>query len=236
MEHSAHLMGSVNLMAAFMFGLMGSAHCIGMCGGIMSTLSLARSHQGAVMGLIAYNSGRILTYSIAGAIVAFFGTLVTDQLMTVGIILRVLASVMLIAMALYLANWWKGLVHVERAGRTLWRVLQPFASRLMPVRNNRQALVLGLIWGWLPCGLIYSVLIWTLSAETPVQGSLIMLAFGLGTLPSMMLTGSLAIQFRQLSQSKALRSAAAIFIILFAVWQLLPLLDISLFSQQAAHH
>lgn len=237
MEQVPHLMGSVNLMAAFMFGLMGSAHCIGMCGGIMSTLSLARgSGYSAAVSLLAYNSGRIMTYSIAGAIVAGFGTLLTDQLMTAGIILRVFASIMLIAMALYLANWWKGLVYVENIGRGLWKYLQPFASRLMPVRSSGQALLLGLIWGWLPCGLIYSVLIWTLSASSPAQGSLIMLAFGLGTLPSMLLTGALAAQFRQLSQSPLLRNLAAITIIIFAIWQLLPLIGLDPFQAGHSHH
>lgn len=217
-------MESMNLTAAFLFGLMGGAHCIGMCGGIMSTLALARSqHSSLITNLLAYNSGRILTYTLTGALVAFFGTLLSEQLISIGVALRVLASVMLIMMALYLANWWKGLVHIEQVGRYLWRFIQPLASKLMPVRNAGQALLLGLVWGWLPCGLIYSVLIWTLSASSPVEGALIMLAFGLGTLPAMILTGGLAAQFKQLSQSPILRSVSAILIIVFAIWQLMPL-------------
>jgi sulfite exporter TauE/SafE len=217
-------MGSMTLTAAFFFGLMGGAHCIGMCGGIMSTLSLARSQDNALIAnLLAYNSGRIFTYTLTGGLVAFFGTLLTDQLLTVGVILRIFASAMLILMALYLANWWKGLVYVESLGRYIWRVLQPIASKLMPVRTTGQALLLGLVWGWLPCGLIYSVLIWTLSAQSPLEGALIMLFFGLGTLPAMLLTGSLASQFKQLSQSPVLRSIAALLIIAFALWQLAPL-------------
>lgn len=212
------------LLAAFVFGLLGSAHCLGMCGGIMSTLSLARSPSGSGFGpLIAYNSGRIISYAAAGLIVATIGSLLSNNLLFVADIMRVFASVILIMMALYIANWWKGLVYIENGGRYLWRYLQPIASRLMPVRNSSQALFLGLIWGWLPCGLVYSVLIWTLSVADPLQGAAIMLFFGLGTLPAMLMTGVLASQIKDLSRSSGVRSVAAIIIIIFALWQLVPL-------------
>lgn len=215
---------SMTLSAAFLFGLMGGTHCVGMCGGIMSTLSLASGHN-LWLNLATYNIGRILSYSVAGALVAGIGSLLTDQLLSIGTALRILASLMLILMALYIANWWKGLTYVERIGRYLWRYLQPFASRLMPVRTKTQALTLGIIWGWLPCGLVYSVLIWSLSSASSVQGALIMLCFGLGTLPAMVLTGRLAHQMKQLSQSKLLRSLAALIIMSFAIWQLVPLVS-----------
>lgn len=223
-----HLMGSdfspMTLVAAFVFGLMGSAHCLGMCGGIMSTLSFARSPSGSGLpSLLAYNSGRIFSYSFAGFLVAAIGSLLSDSLLIIADIMRVFASIILIMMAFYIANWWKGLVYIENGGRYLWKYLQPMASRLMPVRNNRQALFLGLIWGWLPCGLVYSVLIWALSVAHPLQGAAIMLFFGLGTLPAMLLTGVLASQIKDLSRSSGVRSVAAITIILFALWQLAPL-------------
>lgn len=223
-----HIMGAdfspMTLLAAFIFGLMGSAHCLGMCGGIMSTLTLARSPSSSGMpALLAYNSGRIFSYTAAGLIVASIGSLLSDSLLVVADVMRVVASLILILMAFYIANWWKGLVYIENGGRFLWRYLQPFASRLMPVRNTSQALALGLIWGWLPCGLVYSVLIWTLSVAHPMQGAAIMLFFGLGTLPAMLLTGVLASQIKDLSRSSGVRSLAAITIIIFALWQLAPL-------------
>lgn len=223
-----HAMGAdfspMTLLAAFVFGLMGSAHCLGMCGGIMSTLTLARSPSGSGFSrLLAYNSGRIFSYTTAGVIVASIGSLLSDSLLVIADVMRVVASLILILMAFYIANWWKGLVYIENGGRFLWRYLQPFASRLMPVRNTSQALALGLIWGWLPCGLVYSVLIWALSVAHPLQGAAIMLFFGLGTLPAMLLTGVLASQIKDLSRSSGVRSLAAITIIIFALWQLVPL-------------
>ena len=223
-----HIMGAdfspMTLFAAFIFGLMGSAHCLGMCGGIMSTLTLARSPSSTVMpALVAYNSGRIFSYTVAGLIVASIGSLLSDSLLMIADVMRIIASLTLILMAFYIANWWKGLVYIENGGRFLWRYLQPFASRLMPVRNTSQALALGLIWGWLPCGLVYSVLIWALSVAHPMQGAAIMLFFGLGTLPAMLLTGVLASQIKDLSRSSGVRSLAAITIIIFALWQLAPL-------------
>ena len=224
----------MTLSAAFLFGLMGGAHCIGMCGGIMSTLSLA-SGRNVWLNLIAYNSGRIFSYSVAGALVALLGSLLSDQLLSIGVALRILASIMLILMALYIANWWKGLTQVEKLGRYLWRYLQPIASKLMPVRTTSQALTLGLVWGWLPCGLVYSVLIWSMSSGSSLQGALIMLCFGLGTLPAMILTGRLAYQVKQLSQSKLLRSLAALIIISFAIWQLVPLITSTVTHTEHIH-
>ncbi len=223
-----HIMGAdfspMTLLAAFIFGLMGSAHCLGMCGGIMSTLTLARSPSSSGMpALLAYNSGRIFSYTIAGVIVASIGSLLSDSLLVIADMMRIIASLVLILMAFYIANWWKGLVYIENGGRFLWRYLQPFASKLMPVQNTSQALALGLIWGWLPCGLVYSVLIWALSVAHPMQGAAIMLFFGLGTLPAMLLTGVLASQIKDLSRSSGVRSLAAITIIIFALWQLAPL-------------
>lgn len=223
-----HILGAdfslMTLLAAFIFGLMGSAHCLGMCGGIMSTLTLARSPSSSgIPALLAYNVGRIFSYTLAGIIVASIGSLISGSLLVVADIMRIIASLVLILMALYIANWWKGLVYIENGGRFLWRHLQPFASRLMPVRNTSQALALGLIWGWLPCGLVYSVLIWALSVAHPMQGAAIMLFFGLGTLPAMLLTGVLASQIKDLSRSSGVRSLAAITIIIFALWQLAPL-------------
>ncbi|OOV86593.1 sulfite exporter TauE/SafE family protein [Oceanospirillum linum] len=232
-----NLMGAdfspMTLLAAFVFGLMGSAHCLGMCGGIMSTLTLARSPSSTgMLPLLAYNSGRIFSYTLAGTIVASLGALLSDSLLVIAEIMRIVASIILIMMACYIANWWKGLVYIEHAGRYLWKYLQPMASRLMPVRTNTQALLLGLVWGWLPCGLVYSILIWALSVAHPLQGAAIMLFFGLGTLPAMLMTGFLASQIKDLSRSSGVRSVAAIIIIIFALWQLAPLFNI---GQHHAH-
>ena len=149
------------LLAAFVFGLMGGAHCIGMCGGIMSALTFAvppSMRQPARLGglLLSYNLGRILSYMIAGAIVATLGTLLSLS-PGAGRLLQAFAAIMLILMALYIANWWKGLLKIEALGRRVWRHIEPFGRRLMPVVKLPQAFALGAVWGWLPCRLVYAM-------------------------------------------------------------------------------
>ena len=126
------------LAAAFVFGLLGGAHCIGMCGGIMSALTFAvppsmRQPSRLAALLLGYNLGRISSYMIAGALVALLGSVLNHALDSFALVLRILAAVMLILMALYIANWWKGLLRIEALGRVLWRRIEPIGRRLMPV-------------------------------------------------------------------------------------------------------
>lgn len=212
------------LIAAFVFGLMGGAHCIGMCGGIMSALTFAvppSMRRPARMGglLLSYNLGRIASYMAAGALVAALGTLISLSPLARQV-LQGLAALMLILMALYIANWWKGLLRVEAVGKRLWRHLEPVGRRLMPVVHFPQAFALGTIWGWLPCGLVYSMLAWSLAIAQPLQGALLMGAFGLGTLPALLATGLAAHKLSHLIRHPATRTLAALTIIAFALWQL----------------
>jgi len=224
-------LGLPPLLAAFVFGLLGGAHCIGMCGGIMSALTFAvppsmRSparHSGLLLG---YNLGRILSYMTAGALVAALGTVIALTPVT-RVVLQGFAAIMLILMALYIANWWKGLLKVEALGRHLWRYLEPVGRRLMPVVKIPQAIGLGAVWGWLPCGLVYSMLAWSLAIADPLRGALLMGAFGLGTLPALVATGLAARQLSGLIRHPATRTVAALSIIAFALWQLFTLLPIA---------
>jgi len=219
------------LAAAFVFGLLGGAHCIGICGGIMSALTFAvppsmRSPARLAGLLLGYNLGRITSYMVAGAGVAGLGTLIalTPQ---ARLVLQALAAVMLILMALYIADWWKGLLRVEALGRRLWKHLEPLGRRLLPVVKIPQAVALGAVWGWLPCGLVYSMLAWSLAIADPWYGAALMGAFGLGTLPALLATGLAARQLGALIRHPATRTLAALSIIAFALWQLRTLLPAS---------
>ncbi|MFN2331795.1 MAG: sulfite exporter TauE/SafE family protein [Halomonas sp.] len=217
-------LGLPPLLAAFVFGLLGGAHCIGMCGGIMSALTFAvppsmRSPWRLTGLLLGYNLGRIVSYMLAGALVAALGTLLT---LTPGMrtALQGFAALMLILMALYIADWWKGLLRVEAVGKRLWRHLEPVGRKLMPVVRIPQAVALGAVWGWLPCGLVYSMLAWSLASADPFRGAALMGAFGLGTLPALLATGLAARQLGGLIRHPATRTLAALSIIAFALWQL----------------
>jgi len=216
----------ISYTTAFMIGLLGGAHCIGMCGGIMNALSFAipdEQRNGLKLNIIllSYNVGRIFSYVVAGVIIGSLGWLLQSSLGPASGTLRFLAGLMLIAMGLYLAGWWMGLTYIERAGGKLWQYLEPFGKRLMPVTRPGQALFLGAIWGWLPCGMVYSVLTWSAAAANWQQSALIMLCFGLGTLPVMFVTGHFAHTLKSFIQKKTTRSIAAILMIVFGVWTMM---------------
>jgi len=209
----------IALSTAFLLGLLSSAHCVGMCGGIMGALTMAiprdaRSKRWRL--LISYNIGRIGSYTLIGLLTGLFASAIV--LAGGAQWLRILAGLLLIAMGLYLANWWHGLTRLETLGRYLWVYLQPLGKGLLPVRSAWQAVLLGALWGWLPCGLVYTALAYAMS-----QGDLaplIMLAFGLGTLPAVLATGVAAQTFSRLLQNRRVRIGFALMIIAFGIWTL----------------
>ncbi len=187
-------------LAALVVGLLGGGHCAFMCGGIVTALTLglpdsARGRAAATWPyLIAYNLGRITSYTMAGALMGGIGWLAANAVSVrhAQSILEAIAGGFMVALGLYLGGWWQGVVRLEQVGSLVWRRLEPFGRRLLPVRSPTHALLLGLIWGWLPCGLVYSVLIWAIAAGSVGQGAALMLSFGLGTLPALLAMGVFA--------------------------------------------
>ena len=196
------MLSEISLLSALLVGFFGGVHCVGMCGGIVGALTLGLPEHlrnrpaGAWPFHIAYNLGRITSYTLAGALAGGLGAglLQLTELRQAQLVLQVIAALFMLALGLYLGGWWAGLVRVERLGGHLWRRLEPLGRRLLPVASPPQAFALGLVWGWLPCGLVYSVLIWSLAAGSAREGAQLMLAFGLGTLPNLLLMGALAAQ------------------------------------------
>lgn len=220
------------LLTAFLVGLLGGVHCLGMCGGIVATLTagLPRERRAGIAGVmpyqLAYNLGRIGGYTLAGAVMGTLG-LAALQFLPLHAAQRglyLLAALFMLALGLYLGGWWRGLARLERLGGYLWRRLEPISRRLLPVRSWRGALGVGLIWAWLPCGLVYSVLIWSVSAGGPVQGAALMLAFGLGTLPNLLGIGLLAGAAARLAEQVWARRLAGLTVAgfgLYGLWQAL---------------
>lgn len=207
------------LVSALILGLLGGGHCLGMCGGLMGALTLAippeqRGHR--LRLLFAYNLGRILSYTCAGLLLGLAGWAVANGPAATG--LRMIAALLLIAMGLYLAGWWSGLTRIEALGRGLWRYLQPIASRLLPVSSLPRALLLGSLWGWLPCGLVYSTLLWAASQGDALDSAALMLAFGLGTWPVLLATGMAAERLTALLRRRGVRVTGGVLVILFGVW------------------
>jgi sulfite exporter TauE/SafE len=215
------------LLSAFLLGLLGSGHCLGMCGGLSSALGLnSREHAGRYV--LSYNLGRIFSYSLAGLIVGSLGFWLSKNLAALDM-LRYLAALMLILMGFYLGKWFNGLIYFEKLGHTLWPLIQPLSKRFMPVSSIKDALLVGMVWGWLPCGLVYSALIWASLESNSLASMLIMLCFGLGTLPAMLATGLFAQGFNNFVKKPWFRQVAGSLMILFGIWTL-PVI------QQAIHH
>lgn len=225
------MLGLDQLAAAFLVGLLGGVHCVGMCGGIVGTLTLGlpagvRSNPARLAPYqLAYNLGRLAGYAVVGALMGGFGHLVV-AVMPIQYAQRslyTLAAVVMILLGLYLGGWWPGLARLERIGARLWRRIEPIGRRLLPIRSGIQAMGVGFIWAWIPCGLVYSVLIWSISAGGAGEGALLMLAFGIGTLPTLMGLGMLAGAAARLSEQVWMRRVAGGLVLSFgvyALWQL----------------
>ncbi len=213
-----------SLIAVFMVGLLGGVHCLGMCGSIVGIFT-AQAPKGAARWPfhLAYSSGRIASYAIAGALVGAIGQagLLMRDAVPVQHLLFALSSFMLVALGLYLAGVWGVVRRMEHLGSGLWKRLQPFTTRLLPVNTLPRALGLGALWGWLPCGLVYSVLLTALAAGSAVQGALIMLAFGLGTLPNLLAIGLFWESVKGWVQSPQVRMAAGALVASFGAYGLI---------------
>lgn len=219
---------TATLTSAFILGLFTTLHCVGMCGGIIGALSLGlpaeiRENKTKLLFFVGtYNLGRIISYALAGLMA---GALGSGALASAGfeqghLLLKYLGLSMMIAVALYLSGWLPQLTQVEKIGLPLWKKLEPIGRRLMPVSNPFKALLYGLVWGWLPCGMVYFVLIWALSAGNAIQGALLMLAFGLGTLPTLLAAGFMASKLMQFARNPKVRSLAGLLIFCMAIGSL----------------
>ena len=220
-------MQDFNLAALFMLGFLAGGHCLGMCGGIVAALSLqqrqARSHW---LLMLAYNTGRLSSYSLVGALVGGIGGLGIASLNIAALqhLLYALANLLLIAMGLYLMGISAFITQIERLGKPLWRIVQPAMQKLLPVRSPWQGLLLGALWGWLPCGLVYTASLSALASGSAQQGALTMLAFGLGTLPNLLAMGAFAEALRSLSRQPLVRWTSGGLICALGLWRLAQVL------------
>lgn len=214
--------------AALAVGFLGGVHCLGMCGGLISALSftpqakLPATKARRFPILLAYNLGRVTSYALAGALAGALGAsfLSLTGLQTAQQILAFFAALFMLALGLYLAGMWSGVAQLERLGSQFWRKLEPLSRRFIPIQTPWQAFPFGMIWGWLPCGMVYAILIWSLSAGSAWKGLLLMLAFGIGTLPNLLLMGVAASRLNQFSRQPAIRLVAGLMVCAFGLMML----------------
>jgi hypothetical protein len=230
-------MPGIALLPIFVVGLLGSVHCAGMCGGIVGALSLAPpsgrmvpvhvvptvSARPALANVLAYNVGRIGSYMLAGALAGGIGA-------GAGSLARLpalqaggywMANLMLVLLGLYLMDAWRGLARLEQGGQLLWRRVQPLLRRLRPVPGIAfgpdRMLAAGALWGWLPCGMVYSVLVTAMLSGSATGGAQVMLAFGLGTLPMLLGLGLLGARVRACLRVRGVRVACGALVLGFGL-------------------
>jgi sulfite exporter TauE/SafE len=227
----------LSLGAALLLGLLGSSHCIGMCGGIGTALGAASGERWRLA--LLYHAGRIGSYAALGALVGLLVQLGAGALQPllpwIGAVLRTLAALLVIAMGLYVAGWWLGITRLEALGSHLWRWVQPLTRRLLPPRGAGSALLLGALWGLLPCGLIYSSLAWAAASGDALDAASRMAAFGLGTLPAMAAVTLGGQQLQRHLQRPRLRQLAGIVLIGFGLFALGQVWTHAMPSENGAH-
>ncbi len=219
--------------AAFAMGLFSSLHCIGMCGSIIGTLTLSlkpdiRNDKRRLLPyILSYNFGRITSYTLAGFLVGILQAII---ILPFGLdqghrILQILSAAMMIGAGCYLAGWFPRFAYIEKAGSRLWKLIEPFGRKLIPVKTHTQALLFGMVWGWLPCGLVYAALALAATSTDAYRAGITMLAFGLGTLPSVLGVGIMTDVLTKLSRVHQFKQIVGLLLIIIALIAVFPELN-----------
>lgn len=204
------------VLTAFTMGLLGGVHCAAMCGGIVGAVSLRVARPGIRLQL-SYNAGRILSYAVAGTLAGAFGSVFAGGLLPAQMLLFVVANAFVVLLGLHVAGWGRLVLALESLGASAWRFIRPLGSRFLPVDTEAGAVKLGLVWGWIPCGLVYSALALALVSGNAWHGAAVMLAFGLGTLPNLLLAGLAAQRLRPALRLRWVRSLAGALIVALGI-------------------
>ncbi len=232
-----------SLLSLFLVGLFGGLHCASMCGGIVGAMGIAGhgmpirapGTRGAaarpgrqpsrLLRLLAYNGGRISSYILAGAVVGGIGSsaFLMSRVLPVQQFVFVLANLTLILLGLYVSGAIRSIAPIEAAGRGLWRAVGPVAARAMRGDTTRDAWLAGMLWGYVPCGMVYVGLLAALTSASALDGALLMAAFGLGTLPNLLALGWSAGRVAGWLQNRWIRAGAGVLIIVFGIMGLLRL-------------
>lgn len=219
-----------SFLVAFLMGLFSTLHCMSMCGSISGSLTLSlkreiREHRARLIPFVAcYNGGRVASYALGGLLAGLAERLIG---MPFGEghghrVLQILSALVLLGAGLHIGGWFPRFAYIEKFGAVIWSRLEPFGRRLIPVETLPRAFIFGMVWGWLPCGLVYTAL--TLAATTGdvYRSMMTMLAFGLGTIPAVMGVGCMTSLLVRISTFAHFRQAAGITLLLLAIVSVFP--------------
>ncbi len=215
---------------AFVMGIFSSLHCIGMCGSIVGMLTFSldsriRENKKRLLPyVLSYNFGRICSYVVAGLMVGTLQYVFRLPILNIDgyRVLQSFASAFMISAGFYIAGWFPKFAYIEKIGAQLWTYLEPIGRKLIPVRSLNKAFLFGTIWGWLPCGLVYTALALSATAGDFYKSGITMLAFGLGTLPAVMGVGIITNALSRISRMQKMKSLIGIFFISMAILSAFP--------------
>jgi len=220
-------------LVAFAMGLATSLHCVGMCGSIIGTLTLSlspdvRNNKRLLIPFVFnYNFGRITSYTLAGAIAGVVESFIPAPITEINgyRILQILSAIIMASAGLYIAGWLPRFAYIEKAGVHFWKLIEPYGRKLIPVKDHVQAYLFGMVWGWLPCGLVYTALALALTTGDVTKSALTMFSFGLGTLPAVMGIGIMTSVLTRLSRMQRFKQVVGLFMILLALLAAMPWLN-----------
>lgn len=214
----------ITFLTLFILGFLGGTHCVGMCGGLSSAFALQLPpNVGRIHLILILNLGRIGSYVLIGMLMGALSQagMLLDHTRMAQTVLFTAANVLLLLTGLYLAGVSTWAARIENVGRPIWRRINPLLNVLLPLRSLRACWLVGMLWGWLPCGLVYNASLYALGSGSAWQGAGYLLAFGLGTLPNLLATGLFAAQLRGFLQHRLIRLVAGLAVVAWALWQLM---------------
>jgi uncharacterized protein len=224
---------TTSYLVAFAMGLATSLHCVGMCGSIIGTLTLSLSPEvrnnkrRLIPFVFNYNFGRITSYTLAGAIAGVVESFIPAPVTEINgyRVLQILSAIIMASAGFYIAGWLPRFAYIEKAGTHFWKIIEPFGRKLIPVKGHIQAFLFGMVWGWLPCGLVYTALALALTTGDVTKSALTMLSFGLGTLPAVMGVGIMTSVLTRLSKMHRFKEVVGLFMIALALFAAIPWLN-----------
>ena len=213
----------ITFLTLFLLGFFGGTHCVGMCGGLSSAFALQLPpHLNRIGLIVLLNLGRISSYVVIGLLVGLVGQvgISLDDTRAVQNGLYIAANVLLLLLGLYLAGLSTAATKIEGIGKPIWKRLNPLLNKLLPIKSVPACFGVGVLWGWLPCGLVYSASLYALGSGNALHGGLYMLAFALGTLPNLLAMGIFAAQLKTFLQKRMVRLCAGLLVAGWAIWRL----------------
>lgn len=221
---------NTSYLVAFVMGLFSSLHCLGMCGSIIGALTLSlrqdirRNTQTLFPYVLSYNLGRISSYAAAGLLVGVLHHVFILPFNKIDgyRVLQIASALVMGGAGLYIAGWFPRFAYIERMGSKFWRIIEPIGRRLIPVHTIASSFLFGMVWGWLPCGLVYAALALSVTVDQIHRSALTMLFFGLGTLPAVLGVGIMTSLLSRVANNRWLRRFAGIFMIGLALFAAFP--------------